>query len=264
MSQMFYVQEYGRGFSEILLSKQPIPGKIADLVQPWFAADGLEVFTVPNASLYVSGKKPGVFLSKGGGISHILVKEPGAETLWNLQVLSTDSLELFRGQAWNAEAAQRIIDYMRQNHAVCDFTEFLEKHTHLVAERQAKWDEVDRLKVEKKRLEDEQKARQFAERMVAVGEKFKANQSIFGHEFCDLLHHHGMWESVHPRTKSFLKERLAQVSRNGDYTFYRPRKGRSNGSQEAFKIIKRLADHLDAVSVTASVEGVEIDKASGF
>lgn len=248
MPSMNYVQQYGRGFSEILLLKQPIPEKIATSVQLWAAVHGLEFHILENTTLYVSGKKPGVFQNKGDGVSHVLVKKPGDNSLWNFQAVSTNSLGLLK-EALNSDTVERITSYLNEHSPIENYAVFLTTYARLEAERQRKQDEEEKeiiLEQQRRKAAEEQK-HVGAMKMAAV--EFLKGDGIGGDTFCDLLQIHGLWSGVHPQTKHFIRKRLVSIRNSGDYRYraYTSRRGgkRSLGSNKVSDIARKLNKLLE-------------------
>ena len=258
MTSQYYVQQYGREYSEVLLSKQPIPEKILSSVKHWVTVHDVEFHTVDGATLYVSGKKTGVFMTKAEGLSHVLVRKPGGDSFWNFQAVSSNSLTLLE-EALTAETVERIADYMNKHMPITDFNEFRETHARLEAERQTKWDEEDRIKVEKVQRRKEEEDRKHAEAMQMAAVEFLKGDEIGADVFCELLKTHGVWPGVHPKTKHFIQQRLTGVQNNGQYrylvfTSLRGRK-RTHGSAMVSDLARRLNTLLEASPTPDTVNG---------
>ncbi len=214
----YYVQRYGRGYSELLLFKQPIPERLSASVRLWRTLHGLEFHILENVTLYVSGKKPGVFHTKADGLAHVLIKNPDDDSFWNFQIVSTNSLELLE-EALTAETVTRITEHISQNAPIADFNEFRETHARLEAERQAKvtekaWENA----LEEQRRKEEADCKH-AEAMKVAAIEFQKGDDINGDAFSDLLKFHGLWSKAHPQTKHFIQERLVSINNDGDYRY---------------------------------------------
>lgn len=260
MPSINYVQQYGRGFSEILLLKQPIPEKIAASVQLWATIHGLEFHTLENSTLYVSGKKPGVFHNKGDGVSHVLVKKPGDNSLWNFQIVSTNSLGLLK-EALDGDSVERITNYLNQHRPIENHAEFLSTHARLKAELQRKQDEEERIKAQERQRQKEEDERRHAEAMTMAAVEFLKGDDIGGDTFCDLLQLHGLWFGVHPQTKHFIRERLVSVKNTGGYRYltHTSLRGgkRSQGSNKVSDIARKLNKLLEEASAADALNGVQ-------
>lgn len=245
MAHLSYVQQYGRGYSELLLCKQPIPEKISSKIKLWITLHGLEFHILKDASLYVSGKKPGIFMNKGEGVSHVLVKKKEDTSLWNLQVVSTNSLELLQ-EALTADAVERIANYINQHNPIADHNEFRATHARLEAELRQKEDEEYR---QKQREEEQRKVEEYREHAEAMKEatvKFLNGDDIHSQAFSDMLKFHGLWAGIHPKTKHFIQERLLSVNSGGGYRYrYKLCGKRSQGSLMVHRIVEALKKYLE-------------------
>jgi hypothetical protein len=258
MSTTYYIQQYDRGFSELLLFKQPVPEKIRNSVKYWLTIHGLEFHTLENASLYVSGKKPGVFLNKGEGVSHVLVKKPEDNSLWSFQVVSTDSLKQLR-EALTVDTVERVANYINQQTPIAEFDEFSETLARLEAERQQKWDEENRKKTEEHQRQKEEEDRKHAETMKMATIGFQKGGHIGGDTFRDLLKFHGLWLGIHPRTRNFIHERLVSIQNDGSYR-YRPylnlRGKRSLGSNKVSDLARELNKFLERAPASSVMDDI--------
>lgn len=249
MSSKYYVQQYGRGYSEVLLSKQPMPAKILNSVKHWLTVHGLEFHTVNDATLYVSGKKPGVFMSKGEGYSHILARKPNDDSFWDIQIRSTEYLSDLKDML-TCDNVEGILRYMNSHRPTMDFDIFRETHSRLEAELQKKQDEEDRIKTLELQRQKEEEERKHIDAMQMAAVEFLKGDEIGGNTFCNLLKLHGLWSGVHPKTKHFIQLNLVGVQNDGQYRYLpyanQRNRRRSQGSSMVSDLARRLNTLLEA------------------
>ncbi len=208
--------------------------------------NGIGVYFLVRARLWVSAERRGVFLKKSeDGHRHILVKLTGDDTFWSIgqayTILSADEYVTRL-----IDDAERIKGIIAANIPYTDHQRF---QNRLAEIRELRKEELenDRKRAEEKRvlLEKEALDRRYGElRSMAI--HFLEGASIDMPDFRDLLKQHGLWPAIAPRTKGFILARLIHIRKDGSYNYVTSKiRGReSRGNQTVCRVAQQLAGVL--------------------